>query len=230
MAWCSTFVRVTHQNVVSITDTHVIPPFFRLLLLALYNDRASAAAAQNRTSRRRLQPYMIWDHPCPEKHSGVAIDACRNNTGPSGISVGSGGIERHSGRPPAGTALGVGGLLGERNRSNSFDCNAFVAPRCLNAAETSEPNDRTFAAPSPTRNPEGSRFEIDLVGTSVAFQRGHRMRVHVTSSHFPQFDRHPNTGGTFGTADKVQVATQTIYHDAERPSHILLPVIPPRHK
>jgi hypothetical protein len=159
MAWCSTFVRVTHQNVVSITDTHVIPPFFRLLLLALYNDRASAAAAQNRTSRRRLQAYMIWDHPCPEKHSGVAIDACRNNTGPSGISVGSGGIERHSGRPPAGTALGVGGLLGERNRSNSFDCNAFVAPRCLNAAETSEPNDRTFADPSPTRNPEGSNHK-----------------------------------------------------------------------
>ena len=38
------------------------------------------------------------------------------------------------------------------------------------------------------------RFEIDLVGTSVAFLKGHRIRVHVTSSHFPQFDRNPNTG------------------------------------
>ncbi|MCA1561836.1 MAG: CocE/NonD family hydrolase [Acidobacteria bacterium] len=74
------------------------------------------------------------------------------------------------------------------------------------------------------------RFEIDLVGTSIAFQKGHRLRVHVTSSHFPQFDRHPNTGATFGATDKVKVAQQTVYHDSERPSHILLPVIPPRRR
>ena len=60
------------------------------------------------------------------------------------------------------------------------------------------------------------RFEIDLVGTSVAFQKGHRIRVHVTSSHFPQFDRNPNTGERFATSDKVKVAQQTVYHDAER--------------
>ena len=60
------------------------------------------------------------------------------------------------------------------------------------------------------------RFEIDLVGTSIAFQKGHRIRVHVTSSHFPQFDRNPNTGAAFGTTAKVKVAQQTIYHDAER--------------
>ena len=48
----------------------------------------------------------------------------------------------------------------------------------------------------------------------------------MTSSHFPQFDRNPNTGAKFGTSAKVKVAQQTIYHDAERPSHILLPVIP----
>ena len=72
------------------------------------------------------------------------------------------------------------------------------------------------------------RMEIDLVGTSVAFRKGHRIRVHVTSSHFPQFDRHPNTGATFGTTSEVRVAQQTIHHDAARPSHILLPVIPGR--
>jgi uncharacterized protein len=72
------------------------------------------------------------------------------------------------------------------------------------------------------------RFEIDLVGTSIAFLRGHRIRVHVTSSHFPQFDRNPNTGTKFGTTKEVKVAQQTIYHDAERPSHIVLPVIPSR--
>jgi uncharacterized protein len=72
------------------------------------------------------------------------------------------------------------------------------------------------------------RFEIDLVGTSVAFLRGHRMRVHVTSSHFPQFDRNPNTGAKFGATKEVRVAMQTVYHDSERASHILLPVIPSR--
>jgi uncharacterized protein len=74
------------------------------------------------------------------------------------------------------------------------------------------------------------RMEIDLVGTSVAFRKGHRIRVHVTSSHFPQFDRNPNTGATFGTTDKVRVAQQTVYHDAERASHVLLPVIPRRQR
>jgi putative CocE/NonD family hydrolase len=72
------------------------------------------------------------------------------------------------------------------------------------------------------------RFEIDLVGTSVAFLKGHRLRVHVTSSHFPQFDRNPNTGAKFGATKEVRAAQQTVYHDAERPSHILLPVIPAR--
>jgi putative CocE/NonD family hydrolase len=72
------------------------------------------------------------------------------------------------------------------------------------------------------------RLEIDLVGTSVAFKKGHRIRVHVTSSHFPQFDRNPNTGAAFGTTKEVKIAQQTVYHDAERSSHVLLPVIPPR--
>ena len=72
------------------------------------------------------------------------------------------------------------------------------------------------------------RLEIDLVGTSVAFLRGHRIRVQVTSSHFPQFDRNPNTGAAFGTTAAVKVAEQTIYHDGERASHVVLPVIPRR--
>ncbi|MGB2716229.1 MAG: CocE/NonD family hydrolase [Vicinamibacterales bacterium] len=74
------------------------------------------------------------------------------------------------------------------------------------------------------------RYEIDLVGTSVAFLRGHRVRVQVASSHFPQFDRNPNTGAKFGSSAEIKVAEQTVYHDVERASHILLPVIPPRQK
>jgi putative CocE/NonD family hydrolase len=86
----------------------------------------------------------------------------------------------------------------------------------------------SLSQPSPLAPGKAYRLEIDLVGTSVAFQKGHRIRVHVTSSHFPQFDRNPNTGAAFGTTKEVKVAQQTVYHDAERPSHVLLPVIPPR--
>ena len=86
----------------------------------------------------------------------------------------------------------------------------------------------SLSAPSLMKPGEVYRFEIDMVGTSIAFQKGHRVRVHVTSSHFPQFDRNPNTGAKFGTSAEMKVAQQTIYHDAERPSHIVLPVIPSR--
>jgi putative CocE/NonD family hydrolase len=83
----------------------------------------------------------------------------------------------------------------------------------------------SLSKPSPLKPGEVYRFEIDMVGTSVAFQKGHRIRVHVTSSHFPQFDRNPNTGDKFGTSAAVKSAQQTIYHDAARASHVLLPVI-----
>jgi putative CocE/NonD family hydrolase len=88
----------------------------------------------------------------------------------------------------------------------------------------------SVAAPTPLTPGRTYRFEIDLVGTSVAFLKGHRIRVHVTSSHFPQFDRNPNTGSRFGATKDARVAEQTVFHDVERPSHILLPVIPARTK
>jgi uncharacterized protein len=67
---------------------------------------------------------------------------------------------------------------------------------------------------------------IDLVGTSNVFLKGHRLRVDVTSSHFPEFDRNPNTGDPFGVSDRVKIAHQSVYHSAAQPSHIVLPVIP----
>jgi putative CocE/NonD family hydrolase len=74
----------------------------------------------------------------------------------------------------------------------------------------------------------GKTYElaIDLIGTSNVFLKGHRLRVDVTSSHFPEFDRNPNTGEPFGMSDKVKMARQTVYHSAAQPSHIVLPVIP----
>lgn len=69
------------------------------------------------------------------------------------------------------------------------------------------------------------RYEIDLWVTSNAFLPGHKIRVEISSSNFPRFDRNLNTGEPFGTGTKFIKAAQTIYHDKERPSHVLLPVI-----
>lgn len=69
------------------------------------------------------------------------------------------------------------------------------------------------------------RFEIDLVGTSVEFQQGHRIRVQVASAHFPQFDRNPNTGEPFATGDEIKIAQQTVYHTQAQPSHVVLPIV-----
>jgi hypothetical protein len=68
-------------------------------------------------------------------------------------------------------------------------------------------------------------FTIDLIGTSHVFLPGHRIRVDVTSSHFPQYDRNPNIGEPFGQTATVKVARQAVYHTASQPSHVVLPVV-----
>jgi putative CocE/NonD family hydrolase len=81
------------------------------------------------------------------------------------------------------------------------------------------------------RNPEDeqlmtpglpAKFEIDLWHTAITFEKGHRIAVHVTSSNYPRFDVNPNTGVP---AMESRVATNTIFHDAQRPSAIVLPVV-----
>jgi len=67
---------------------------------------------------------------------------------------------------------------------------------------------------------------ITLTPTSNLFAAGHRIRVDVSSSNFPRLDLNPNTGEPVGRHTHQVVAEQTVYVDAERPSHILLPVIP----
>jgi putative CocE/NonD family hydrolase len=69
-------------------------------------------------------------------------------------------------------------------------------------------------------------FEIDLWVTSNLFLPGHCIRVEISSSNFPRFDRNPNTGLEFGRDAELIPARQTIYHDRDHPSHILLPLIP----
>ncbi|MGH7970810.1 MAG: CocE/NonD family hydrolase, partial [Limisphaerales bacterium] len=69
-------------------------------------------------------------------------------------------------------------------------------------------------------------YEIDLWVTSNLFRHGHRIRVEVSSSNFPRFDRNPNTGHPFGTDSELIPAHQTIFHDRDHPSHLVMPVIP----
>jgi uncharacterized protein len=66
-------------------------------------------------------------------------------------------------------------------------------------------------------------YEIDLWSTSNVFLAGHRIRVHVTSSSFPRWDRNLNTAEQGGA--QMQAAEQHIHHGADGPTYIELPVV-----
>lgn len=70
------------------------------------------------------------------------------------------------------------------------------------------------------------KYTIDLWTTSNLFKAGHRIRVYISSSNFPRFNRNLNTGEATMRGTKMLNARQTIYHDAEHPSAIVLPIIP----
>ena len=69
------------------------------------------------------------------------------------------------------------------------------------------------------------RYEIDLSATSMVFRAGHCLRVLVTSSDFPRYDRNPNTGEWPAEAPHGIRAAQRIFHDGARRSHVVLPVV-----
>jgi predicted acyl esterase len=60
----------------------------------------------------------------------------------------------------------------------------------------------------------------------MLFREGHRIRVEVSSSSFPRYDRNPNTGRDIATETAPRVARQEVHHGAGAPSRIVLPVIP----
>ena len=68
-------------------------------------------------------------------------------------------------------------------------------------------------------------FSIAVGVACHRFAAGHRVRVEVSSSNFPHFDRNPNNGKPFGEDDVLVTASQTVFHDSTRPSHIELPVV-----
>lgn len=71
------------------------------------------------------------------------------------------------------------------------------------------------------------RVNIDLGVTSNLFRAGHRIRLEVSSSNFPRFDRNANTGEPVGSDEMLRPAQQRVYHSGQYPSALLLPVVPP---
>lgn len=69
------------------------------------------------------------------------------------------------------------------------------------------------------------KITVDLWSTSNLFRKGHRIRLEISSSNFPRFDRNLNTGEDTSSARKPVAATNSIYHDAEHPSALILPTV-----
>ena len=67
---------------------------------------------------------------------------------------------------------------------------------------------------------------IELFPVANLFCRGHRLRLDISSSNFPHFDVNPNSGEPEGSSERPQIATSRIFVDRERPSYLVLPVIP----
>jgi putative CocE/NonD family hydrolase len=70
------------------------------------------------------------------------------------------------------------------------------------------------------------KFELDLWATSNVFRKGHSLRLEVSSSNFPRFDRNPNSGLDTVNARDFASATNGIYHDDQHPSVLILPIVP----
>ncbi|PTE06190.1 CocE/NonD family hydrolase, partial [Mesorhizobium helmanticense] len=101
-----------------------------------------------------------------------------------------------------------------------------VARARYREAYTAQPRYREdYSRPSLLTPGEIYRIEVNMAATGNWFGPGHRIRVQVASSSFPHFARNLNTGGNNATETATVVAQNTIYHDRDHPSHIILPVV-----
>ena len=109
----------------------------------------------------------------------------------------------------------------------------LAAKECVNRAYEGNLNDgilRTafrdsLSAPTPIEPGRPYPLRIQIWPTSYEFRAGERIRVEISSSDYPQFAPNPNTGAPFGQGTATAVASQTILHDAQHPSSVVLPVI-----
>ncbi|MBI4539721.1 MAG: CocE/NonD family hydrolase [Gemmatimonadetes bacterium] len=73
-------------------------------------------------------------------------------------------------------------------------------------------------------------FTIKPFPTGNVFRKGHRIRIDLSSSNFPRFDVNPNTGEPLGKNRRMITADHTIYHSAQYPSHVVLPIVPTKRR
>jgi putative CocE/NonD family hydrolase len=69
------------------------------------------------------------------------------------------------------------------------------------------------------------RVRVGPFWVSNRFEPGHRIRIDITSSNFPRWDRNLNTGGRNYDESEGRIAQNTVHHDSSSPSHIVLPVV-----
>ncbi len=85
---------------------------------------------------------------------------------------------------------------------------------------------KSWEKPEPMKPGEICEITIEPFATCNLFKAGHRIRLDVSSSNFPRYDVNPNTGEPEGRAIRRQVAVNTVYLDAKRLSHVVLPLVP----
>ena len=84
----------------------------------------------------------------------------------------------------------------------------------------------SMSSPSPVEPGKAYCYTIDLWATSNVFKAGHQIRLEVSSSNFPRFDRNTNTGKLIAGDAELKPALQTVLHNAGHPSHVTLPIVP----
>ena len=95
-------------------------------------------------------------------------------------------------------------------------CDGLIRARYRNGYDREE-----FVTPG-----EVIEYEIDMWSISHVFLAGHQIRLEISSSAFPKYDRNLNTGGPLATGTDMVTATNSVWHTEARPSHLILPEIP----
>ena len=84
----------------------------------------------------------------------------------------------------------------------------------------------SLKAAKPLEADRPAEFTIEMYPTSLVFRRGHRIRLDISSSNFPRFDVNPNTGEPLNQNRRWRIAENSVFHDVQHPSRLILPFIP----